>query len=547
MRKINFFDGAASGTVPTIGNIVATDLVQYANDASFEANNQGSPTTGNIYYNTSSNLIRYYNGTSWVSILDESATQVVQNKTIDGTDATGTNTVSIDATDATYDNTSSGLTATNAQTAIDEVEGRVDTNETNISTNTSNISTNSTKIGNLESLSGEPSGSTTHADFSGTTIPASSTTRGAIQALETAFEGLGNAMEYKGTFDPTGPTPNLQNGTGGIGDFYRVSVAGSHDFGAGSVTLAIGDSVIYNGTTWDKYDEQTLSDTDALPEGSTNLYYTEGRVTANASVTANTAKVSADGSINTHSDVDTTTTTPSTNDVLTWTGSEWEPAAVTASDVSIVKQVYTAGTTWNKPANLVGVMVEVVGGGGAGGGAATTVAGQIAGGVGGGAGGYCKKYILAASLGSTETVTVGSGGAGASGAAGAAGGNSSFGAHCSANGGSGGSVSGVVTSTQTVTGVNGGTATGGDLNVTGGGSKSAYFSVSIYSEGTGGGSNPLGTGGKGVIRNITADGGYSGGGYGAGGGAYANWANRAAAAGANGTTGVVIVTEYIQG
>lgn len=51
-------------------------------------------------------------------------------------------------------------------------------------------------------------------------------------------------------------------------------------------------------------------------------------VSNNASVAANTAKVSADGSIDTHSDVDTTTATPSNNDVLQWNGSNWVPGTV---------------------------------------------------------------------------------------------------------------------------------------------------------------------------------------------------------------------------
>jgi len=45
-----------------------------------------------------------------------------------------------------------------------------------------------------------------------------------------------------------------------------------------------------------------LATTTDLPEG-TNLYYTEAKVTANTSVAANTAKVSADGLVTTHSDV----------------------------------------------------------------------------------------------------------------------------------------------------------------------------------------------------------------------------------------------------
>lgn len=44
-------------------------------------------------------------------------------------------------------------------------------------------------------------------------------------------------------------------------------------------------------------------DTSDIAENPSNLYYTEARVDANASVVANTAKVSADGSVTTHSDI----------------------------------------------------------------------------------------------------------------------------------------------------------------------------------------------------------------------------------------------------
>lgn len=69
-----------------------------------------------------------------------------------------------------------------------------------------------------------------------------------------------------------------------------------------------------------------------LVEG-TNEYYTEAKVSANTDVVANTAKISADGSIGTHIDVDTTTVNPTVNDVLTWDGTNWTPAA-TASTYS---------------------------------------------------------------------------------------------------------------------------------------------------------------------------------------------------------------------
>ena len=97
--------------------------------------------------------------------------------------------------------------------------------------------------------------------------------------------------------------------------------------------------------------------------------------------------------------------------------------------------VFTATGTWTKPTGLKYVIVEVIGGGGGGGGVEGDT-GDTANSGGGGGGGYSLKKILASSLGSTETVTVGAGGAGGTGfSGGTAGGTSSFGSHCSATGG----------------------------------------------------------------------------------------------------------------
>lgn len=315
-RLLEFFDGVTTDTPPTLGNLIASDLSVYTDDASYEVAEAGSPVEGNLYFNSTLKRIRYYNGTEW-------------------------RTVPKDAIELDYDNASSGLSADNTQDAIDEVEARVDQNE-------SNISDNALDILDLETLSGSP-GATDHGTFTGSTIPDNSTTKDALQSLETEVEqkigssekGAANgvatldaggklptsqlpttAMEFKGSFDPTGPTPNLQDGSGDLGDFYRVSVAGSHDFGSGSIDFDIGDSVIYNGSIWEKYDEQPLADTDSLPEGSSNLYYTDTR--ADARIAA--------ASIDDLSDVDTSSTPPVEGQALLWNSvnSEWEPGNVSS-------------------------------------------------------------------------------------------------------------------------------------------------------------------------------------------------------------------------
>jgi len=78
------------------------------------------------------------------------------------------------AAEVPYTNTTSGLTATDVQAAIDEVEGRLDTEET--------------KSGNFATLSGVAVNSTSLGTFTGVTIPDSSTVKAALQSLETAHE-----------------------------------------------------------------------------------------------------------------------------------------------------------------------------------------------------------------------------------------------------------------------------------------------------------------------------------------------------------------------
>ena len=59
-------------------------------------------------------------------------------------------------------------------------------------------------------------------------------------------------MEYKGTWNAATNTPTLANGTGDTGDVYICNVAGTVNFGAGPITFAVGDYVVYSGTIWQR-------------------------------------------------------------------------------------------------------------------------------------------------------------------------------------------------------------------------------------------------------------------------------------------------------
>lgn len=207
-------------------------------------------------------------------------------------------------------------------------------------------------------------------------------------------------------------------------------------------------------------------------------------------------------------------------------------ATVSNGELRSVQYYTSSGShTWTKPTGLKRVRVYVTGGGGGG-------RGNISnGGTGGGGGGTAIKVIEAASLGSTETVTVGAAGAAGNntnaGVNAGDGGTSSFGSHCSATGGSGGDVGGGGRY------IRGGSGSGGDLNLKGGGV--VCSSTAISQAGTPGGDSFWSGGGGSGKNDITytqSDSGNAGsGGGGATGGTYVG-------AGSAGGTGVVVVEEF---
>lgn len=210
-------------------------------------------------------------------------------------------------------------------------------------------------------------------------------------------------------------------------------------------------------------------------------------------------------------------------------------------------RVYTANDTWTKPAGLHSAVILLVGGGGGGGGLAAGGAGTVGAAGGGGGGGYCLVRELAATLGATETVTVGAAGAAGSAGTGGTGGTTSFGAHCSATGGSGGTTDSASTGARSSVGGAGGVGSSGDVNGAGAGGGagiglgSGELAASSISLSGAGGSSALGGGG---VGRATDGAGGAGGVYGGGGGGarvVPSGSNRDGGAGA---AGVVIVYEY---
>ena len=210
---------------------------------------------------------------------------------------------------------------------------------------------------------------------------------------------------------------------------------------------------------------------------------------------------------------------------------------------SVNIQTFTANGTYTPTTGMTYCKIQLVGGGGGGGGA---VPSYNAGG-GGGAGGYSYGVFTAATVGASQTVTIGALGAG--GAAGthngSAGGTTSVGSLISATGGSGGG------GADNVTGIGvsgaGGSGSSGAVNLSGQAGGIGVFSyipgVPLeFSIGGAGGSSLFGAGG---VYNYLTPGtiGVAATGYGSGGSGGA--ANASNIGGGAGTAGFVIITEYI--
>lgn len=209
-------------------------------------------------------------------------------------------------------------------------------------------------------------------------------------------------------------------------------------------------------------------------------------------------------------------------------------------------QTFAASGTWTRPDGCLAVKVTVQAGGGGGGGAdgGAGTAGNCSAGAGGGGGGAAIKFITIG-LGSTETVTVGTGGlagTASGGGDGGAGNSSSFGSHCSATGGSGGGGRATITSSISSLSSGGvaGVGSGGDLNLRGASGSNGLGFGGTGISGNGGAAAMGGGNGIQAAGNSAGVAGVNGGG-GSGGATAASATDRAGGAGGD---GYVIVEEY---
>jgi len=221
-------------------------------------------------------------------------------------------------------------------------------------------------------------------------------------------------------------------------------------------------------------------------------------------------------------------------------------AASVATMVGTVKtQVFTSTGTYTPSAGMLSAIIECMGGGGAGGGSTGSVSFLTSGG-GGGAGSYARKYVSAADVTPSQSVTMGAGGAGAANAIGGNGGDTSVGALCIGKGGSGGALG---TSSVFGLGGAGGVAGTGDVTLPGAaGGDGAYQNGASVGFVVPSGMGAVSQFGGGGVQTASSDTSVSNGAAssGFGGGGSGGMSNHVATntKGGDGAPGYVVITEF---
>lgn len=123
MRILDFSDGFESATEPLQGNVTANALKVFASDADFVTDKGSVATQGDVYSRSSDDVIRYHDGSAWVSLASTAA--------VDSAIAVHTgDTIDAHAGTAITNTPSGNLAATTVQAALNELQTDVDTRAT---------------------------------------------------------------------------------------------------------------------------------------------------------------------------------------------------------------------------------------------------------------------------------------------------------------------------------------------------------------------------------------------------------------------------------
>lgn len=88
------------------------------------------------------------------------------------------------------------------------------------------------------------------------------------------LETINSADHYKGFYNILINSPALSDGTGVFGEYFRMSEAGTRDFGSGAITVGVDDILAFDGASWYKHvdNNQTSGDDFLYVNAFKNLY-----------------------------------------------------------------------------------------------------------------------------------------------------------------------------------------------------------------------------------------------------------------------------------
>lgn len=223
-----------------------------------------------------------------------------------------------------------------------------------------------------------------------------------------------------------------------------------------------------------------------------------------------------------------------------------DAAVITALSASLFGAVkattFAASGTFTPDAKMLFCEATAFGGGGGGAGAAATGAGTVSGGTGGNGGAKAVLFTNKATIGVSQTVTIGAGGTGVSGADGNVGSATTLGSLLSAAGGEGGNSSPAATAVGPSATAPSQSAVGTIRGWTHPADQSAFSTTSTFFTFGRSGFNELG----GSIQETgNANGANANANTGAGGGGCINAQSQAARTGGTGGSGFMIVKEFL--